>query len=106
VARTFSFRSTLMTVATWRWISLFRFPGALVWTVAAPHELVASDVVQTGLRDVDVVLVDARRLVVAEPGGGIPGIQAKDACDSSLSLISHAGRGEVSDVYRSSSSST
>src|SRR2546425_3313930 len=42
---------------------------------AAPHELVRPHVVQTRLRDVDVVLVDAWGLVVAEPGGGISRIE-------------------------------
>src|SRR2546425_8399351 len=43
---------------------------------AAPHELVRPHVVETGLRDVDVVLVDAWGFVVTEPGGGISRIEA------------------------------
>src|SRR5262245_37493270 len=43
---------------------------------AAPDELTALDVVEARLRDVDVILVNGRRLVIARPGAVVAAIEA------------------------------
>ena len=42
-----------------------------------PNQPVFGHVVQTGFRDVDIVLIDARRFVVTKPGSRIPTIEAE-----------------------------